>query len=187
MEATMDVTATLSGSAAASRSRTVTLNDAIAANETNQYLTFRLEEETFALDISKVREVLEYTPVTKVPRTPDFMEGVINVRGSVVPVVDMRVKFGMREGERTVNTCIIIAEVKVDGGRNILGALVDSVQEVIELEPESIARAPGIGMRLDNEFIRGMGRHNDRFVIILDVDRVFSSDEISMMAGGAEG
>jgi purine-binding chemotaxis protein CheW len=174
----MEATATLSGKE---------IFDAAATNETNQYLTFKLEEETFALDISKVREVLEYTPVTKVPRMPEFMQGVINVRGSVVPVVDMRVKFGMHVGERTVNTCIIIVEVMVDDGRNILGALVDSVQEVIELQPEEIERAPNIGMRLNNEFIRGMGKHNDRFVIILDVDKVFSSDEINVMAGGDEG
>jgi purine-binding chemotaxis protein CheW len=181
----MEATATLGGTATSGAA--TASGGAAATNETNQYLTFKLEEETFALDISKVREVLEFTPVTKVPRMPSFMQGVINVRGSVVPVVDMRVKFGMSEGERTVNTCIIIVEVMVDEGRNILGALVDSVQEVIELEPESIERAPSIGMRLNTEFIRGMGKHNDHFVIILDVDKVFSSDEINVMAGGAEG
>jgi len=103
--------------------------------ETTQFLTFKLGEEVFALDITKVREVLDFTTVTKVPRTPEFMRGVINLRGSVVPVVDLRLKFGMSRTENTVNTCVIIAEVAVDGERMVLGALPDSVQEVLDLEP----------------------------------------------------
>src|SRR5574342_727501 len=102
--------------------------------ETTQYLTFKLGDEVFALDITKVREVLDFTAITKVPRTPDFMRGVINLRGSVVPVVDLRLKFGMKATEKTVNTCIIITEVTVDSETTVLGALADSVQEVIELE-----------------------------------------------------
>src|SRR5574340_906105 len=102
--------------------------------ETTQYLTFKLEDEVFALDIAKVREVLDFTEVTKIPRTPDFMKGVINLRGSVVPVVDMRLKFGMSATEKTVNTCVIITEVTVDGDTTILGALADSVQEVLDLD-----------------------------------------------------
>ncbi len=101
--------------------------------ETTQYLTFKLEEEIFALDISKVREVLDFTAITKVPRTPEFMRGVINLRGNVVPVVDMRLKFGMTKTENTVNTCIIIVEINLDGETTVLGALADAVQEVIEL------------------------------------------------------
>ncbi|MEW5747018.1 MAG: chemotaxis protein CheW [Nitrospirota bacterium] len=154
---------------------------AAGITETTQYLTFRLNEETFALDISKVREVLDFTTVTKVPQTPDFMRGVINLRGSVVPVVDMRLKFGMAMTERTVNTCIIIVEVSVDGETTILGALADSVQEVIELEPESIEPAPRIGTRLNTDFIKGMGRRDNQFIMILDVDRVFSADELAMV------
>src|SRR5512141_3092337 len=93
---------------------------------TTQYLTFKLDEEVFALDISKVREVLDFTSVTKVPQTPEFMRGVINLRGSVVPVVDMRLKFGMSRTEKTVNTCIINVEITVDGEGTVLGALADS-------------------------------------------------------------
>src|SRR5512134_1012159 len=148
-----------------------------AITETTQYLTFRLEEEIFALDISKVREVLDFTSITKVPRTPDFMRGVINLRGSVVPVVDMRLKFGMSKTERTVNTCIIIVEISVDGDTTVLGALADSVQEVLDLEPQQIEPAPRIGTRLRTEFIRGMGKRDEQFVIILDIDRIFSVDE----------
>ena len=151
--------------------------------ETTQYLTFKLEDEVFALDISKVREVLDFTTVTKVPRTPDFMRGVINLRGNVVPVVDMRLKFGMSMTEKTVNTCIIIVEVRVEGESTVLGALADSVQEVIDLEPEQIEAAPKIGTRLRTEFIKGMGKRDDHFIIILDIDKVFSADELSVVQG----
>jgi purine-binding chemotaxis protein CheW len=146
--------------------------------ETMQYLSFKLEDEVFALDITKVREVLDFTSVTKVPRTPEFMRGVINLRGSVVPVVDLRLKFGMTKTEKTVNTCIIIVEVKVDDETTILGALADSVQEVMDLGPEHIEPAPKIGTRLDTEFIRGMGKRDNAFIIILDVDKVFSAKEL---------
>ncbi len=149
--------------------------------ETTQYLTYKLGEEVYALDISKVREVLDFTTVTKVPRTPDFMRGVINLRGSVVPVVDLRLKFGMNATERTVNTCVIITEVTVDNGTTVLGALADSVQEVIDLAPGDISAAPKIGTRLKTEFIRGMGKRDDTFIIILDLDKVFSSDELALV------
>jgi purine-binding chemotaxis protein CheW len=149
--------------------------------ETTQFLTFKLGDEVFALDISKVREVLDFTTVTKVPRTPEFMRGVINLRGSVVPVVDLRLKFGMTRTESSVNTCVIITEVTVDNDTTILGALADSVQEVLDLEPGSIAPAPKIGTKLKTEFIKGMGRRDDRFIIILDIDKVFSSDELSLV------
>jgi len=149
-----------------------------AANETT-LLTFRLADEVYALDILKVREVLDFTTVTKVPRTPDFMRGVINLRGSVVPVVDLRLKFGMSMTEKTVNTCVIIAEVTVDGETTVLGALADSVQEVLDLEDGQISSPPKIGTKLRTEFIKGMGNRNDQFLIILDIDRVFSADEIA--------
>jgi len=149
--------------------------------ETTQYLTFKLEDEVFALDISKVREVLDFTTITKVPRTPEFMRGVINLRGSVVPVVDMRLKIGMTKTEKTVNTCIIIVEISLDGDTTILGALADSVQEVLDLEPGQIEPAPKIGTRLRTEFIRGMGKRDEHFIIILDIDKVFSADELSLV------
>ena len=150
-------------------------------NETTQFLTFKLGDEVFALDITKVREVLDFTTVTKVPRTPEFMRGVINLRGSVVPVVDLRLKFGMTKTESSVNTCIIITEVTVDGDTTILGALADSVQEVLDLDGSHIAPAPKIGTKLKTEFIKGMGKRDDRFIIILDIDKVFSSDELALV------
>ncbi|OEU72874.1 MAG: chemotaxis protein CheW [Desulfuromonadales bacterium C00003068] len=149
--------------------------------QANQYLTFQLDDEVFAVEISKVREVLDFSDVTKVPQTPEFMRGVINLRGSVVPVVDMRLKFGMDGVEATVNTCIIIVEVIMDGEASVLGSLVDSVQEVLDIESDQIEPPPRIGTKLNTEFIRGMGKHNEEFVIILDIDKVFSADEISLL------
>ena len=147
---------------------------------TSQYLTFKLEDEVFALDISKVREVLDFTAVTKVPETAEFMLGVINLRGSVVPVVDMRLKFGMNRTEATVNTCIIIVEIEIDSETTILGALADSVQEVMDLDPDQIEPPPRIGARMKTKFIKGMGKRDSRFIIILDIDKVFSADELAM-------
>ena len=113
------------------------------------------------------------------PKTPDYMRGVINLRGSVVPVLDMRLKFGLTQTEKTVNTCIIVAEVSFEDERTIIGALVDSVEEVFELEPEQIEPAPKIGTQLKTEFIKGMGKRDDHFIIILNIDKVFSSDELA--------
>ncbi len=152
--------------------------------ETTQYLTFKLEDEVFALDISKVREVLDFTTITKVPRTPEFMRGVINLRGSVVPVVDLRLKFGMSKTEKTVNTCIIITEVAVDGETTILGTLADSVQEVINLEPDHIEPAPKIGTKLNIDFIKGMGKQGEHFMIIIDIDKIFSTEELALVQEG---
>ena len=148
--------------------------------EMAQYLTFMLDSEIFAVNISKVREVLDFTTITKVPRTPDFMRGIINLRGSVVPIVDLRIKFGMTKTEKTVRTSIIIMDVSLDGETTILGTLVDSVQEVIDLEPGQIEPAPRIGTRMRTEFIKGMGKRDGQFIIILDIDKVFSSDELAL-------
>ncbi|MBN2654059.1 MAG: chemotaxis protein CheW [Nitrospirae bacterium] len=155
--------------------------------ETTQYLTFKLDEEIFSVDISKVREVLDFTTVTKVPQTPDFMRGVINLRGSVVPVVDLRLKFGMSRTEKTVNTCVIIVEINIEGEVTVLGALADSVQEVIDLEPDQIEPAPKIGTRLRTDFITGMGKRDNQFIMILDIDKIFSSEEIAVVQGASSG
>jgi len=139
-----------------------------------------MEEEIFALDVGKVREILDYTNITKVPQTPEFMRGVINLRGSVVPVVDMRLKFNMPAQDRTVDTCIVVVEIMIDREQTVLGALVDSVQEVFELEPSQVEPAPRIGTKLNTDFILGMGKRDDRFVIILDIDKVFSTEELDI-------
>lgn len=149
-----------------------------AITQTSQYLTFKLDDEIYALDITQVREVLDFTDVTKVPKMPSFMRGVINLRGGVVPVVDLRLKFGMSKTEKTVDTCIIIMEISLDQDITLLGAMADSVQEVLTMEPDQIEPAPRIGTRLKTEFIRGMGKKNEEFIIILDIDRVFSAEEL---------
>ncbi len=152
-------------------------------SQMHQYLSFTLSEELYALDIAKVREVLDFTTTTKVPQTPDFMRGVINLRGNVVPVVDLRLKFGMTQTEKTVNTCVIITEVDLDGETTVLGCMADSVREVLELEPARIEPAPRIGTRLTTDFIRGMGKHDDQFIMILDIDQVLSAGELATAHG----
>jgi len=158
-----------------------------AIKETRTYLTFTLEEEDFAVDVTNVREVLDFTNVTRVPRTPDFMKGVINLRGSVVPVVDMRLKFGLQEADVTVDTCIIVMEVEMEGEATVIGALADSVKEVFELDPGRIEPPPRIGSGLESEFISGMGKYNDSFIIILDVNKVFSEDELIYLKEASDG
>jgi purine-binding chemotaxis protein CheW len=153
-----------------------------------QYLTFMLAGENYAVEVDKVKEVLEFTKITHVPKMPPFMLGVINLRGSVVPVIDLRLKFGMDKTEKTVNTGIIVMEISFEGETVILGGLADSVQQVIDLDTANIEPAPRIGTRLDTQFIRGMGKYEDNFLIILDSDRVFSSAElfqVSEKAGAA--
>ena len=151
--------------------------------ETRQYLTFKLDSEVFALDVATVREVLDFTAITRIPRMPEFMRGVINLRGSVVPVVDLRLAFDMSATEKTVNTCIIVVEVCLEGETTIMGALADSVEEVIDLEPQQIEPAPRIGTSIKTEFIRGMGKRDGEFLMIFDIDRVFSADQLTGLRG----
>ena len=149
--------------------------------DTRQYLTFKLGNEVFAIEVSKVREVLDFPAIAKIPRTPDFMSGVINLRGAVVPVVDLRLCFKMSKTEKTVNTCVVVMEMLLDGESTIVGALADSVEEVIDLEPEQIKPAPRMGTQLRTDFIKGMGTRNEQFIVILDIDRVFSAEELSVV------
>ena len=151
-----------------------------------QYLTFILGEEVFAVDVTKAREVLDYTTITRVPQTPRFMLGVINLRSSVVPVIDLRLKFGMTATDRTVNTCIIVMDIVVDGEILTVGALTDSVREVLEIGSEMIEPPPRIGTRLKTEFLKGMAGIDDHFVMILDIDRVFSADELALVQAVSE-
>lgn len=147
--------------------------------ETRQYMTFRLGDELFAIDVAQVREVLEVPQITKVPTAPDYMRGVVNVRGQATPAVDLRVRFGLPKGTDTVHTRIVVMELELDGEAAVLGGIADSVHEVIELDPASIEPPPRIALRWRTEFIRGMGRRGDDFIIILDVNAVFSSEELA--------
>jgi len=151
--------------------------------ETRQYLTFKLGGEIFAIDVAKVREVLDLAAITRIPQTPEFMRGVINLRGSVVPVADLRLCFGMDRGDDTKNSCIIVVEVKLDNDTAVIGALADSVEEVLDLEPDQIEPAPRIGTQIRTDFIRGMGKREAQFIIILDIDRVFSEDQFGQLQG----
>jgi len=156
-----------------------------AINEAGQYLTFTLGAEDFAVEIGKVREVLDYPPITRVPRLPEYLRGVTNLRGSVVPVVDMRLKFGLSAIERGVDTCVIIVDARMEDEVVTMGCLADSVQEVIELSSDQIEPPPHMGTNIDTEFLRGMGKLGDRFLMILDIDKVLSATELADVASAA--
>ncbi|OPZ60215.1 MAG: Chemotaxis protein CheW [Deltaproteobacteria bacterium ADurb.Bin510] len=145
-----------------------------------QYLSFKLQQEDFALDIAHVREVLDLTRLTRVPKAPDYVRGVINLRGAVVPVVDLNLKFGHGLTTETVHTRIIIGEVTVSGELTTLGVIADAVQEVMELDEREIEPSPRIGTSLDTGFLKGMGRREDDFVMILDIDKVFATDGLTL-------
>jgi purine-binding chemotaxis protein CheW len=145
---------------------------------TYPYLSFRLGDELFAANVDKVLEILEVAKITKVPKSPDYMRGVINLRGSVLPVIDTRVKFEMQQTEDTINTCIMVLNIRMDNETLVLGALVDAVQEVLEIDQEQIKPAPSIGSKYKSEFIDGMVKINEEFIMLLNMDRVFSSDEL---------
>ena len=149
--------------------------------ETRQYMTFKLGDELFAIDVAQVREVLEISRITKVPTAPGYMRGVANVRGQATPVVDLRLRFGLPTGTDTVHTRIIVMELELDGEAAVLGGIADSVHEVIELDPGNVDPPPRIAMRWRTEFIQGMGKRGEDFIIILDVNAVFSTEELALV------
>ena len=151
----------------------------------NQYMTFKLGNELFAINVEQVREVLEISTFTRVPNAPDYMRGVVNVRGAAIPVADLRQRFGLPSIADTLTTRIIVMELLIDGQITVLGGLADSVHEVIELDSTQINPPPRIAMRWRSEFIQGMARRNDDFLIILDVNAVFSSDELTLVQEAA--
>lgn len=144
----------------------------------NSYLTFKLGEEEFAAHVGKVLNILEMTRITEVPKSPDYMKGVINLRGSVLPVIDTRIKFGMTPTEYTPNTCIVVMDIDMDGDSIHVGALVDSVQAVLEIDDAQILPPPSIGHKYRSEFIEGVANINETFIMILNMDEVFSSEEV---------
>jgi len=146
-----------------------------------QYVTFSLGEELFGVEVTRTREILSLTPVTKVPQTPDYLLGVINLRGQVVPVVDMRIKLGLPKGQETEDTCIIVVEVQFDGEAIVVGALADAVREVLEIRMDQIEPPPRLGTRLKTEFLTGMGKVDEQFIILLNIDRVFNSEDLAIV------
>jgi purine-binding chemotaxis protein CheW len=153
--------------------------------ETAQYITFKLGEELFAINVAQVREVLELPLITKVPTAPDYMRGVVNVRGKAIPVVDLRLKFGLPSTPDTINSRIVVLELELDGETTVVGGIADSVHEVIELESDQINPPPRIAMRWRTELIQGMGKRGDEFIIILDINRVFTTADTALREAAA--
>lgn len=151
-------------------------------HQADSYLTFTLDKELFALPVDKVLEILEIIPIVKVPMSPAFMRGVINLRGNILPVIDVRIKFGRADAPFTIDSCIIV--VGIGGGKDplLVGVLVDSVKEVIELPASAIQPSSGIGAFCNNDLIIGMGNTSDGFAMILDPDKVFAADELISLA-----
>lgn len=149
--------------------------------EISQYMTFKLGNELFAINVAQVREVLEVSTITRVPTAPDYMRGVVNVRGKAIPVVDLRLRFGLAATKDTVSTRVIVMELQLDGETAVLGGVADSVHEVIELDPSKINPPPRIAMRWRTDFIQGMGQRGEEFIIILDVNAVFASEELALV------
>lgn len=155
-----------------------------AAQEPRQYLTFALGAEMFAIGILHIKEIIEYGTLTGVPMMPGFIRGVINLRGAVVPVIDLASRFGGRPGEITRRTCIVIVELQAgEGETHVLGVVVDAVSAVLEIAGADIEPAPAFGTRIRTDFIAGMAKVGGKFVILLDVDRVLSMDEMTALAG----
>lgn len=148
-------------------------------DDITSFLSFRLGDEMFATDVGKVLEILELCPITKVPRAPEYMRGVINLRGKVLPVLDTRVKFKLNHMEDTVDTCIVVLDVELDGNSLQLGAVVDSVEEVLELSSDKIEPPPSLGTTFNPEYLLGMVKSDNDFIMLLDVNKVFSEKELT--------
>ncbi len=157
----------------------------LMADREGKYLTFTLAEEEYGIGILKIREIIGMMPITSVPRTPKFVKGVINLRGKVIPVVDLRLRFGMEEIDYTERTCIIVVEVESGSGQVIIGIVVDSVSEVLNIKAEEIEDTPTFGTRLNTDYILGMAKMEGRVKILLDIDRVLSAEEVAVLQKAA--
>lgn len=144
----------------------------------DSYLTFVMNQEYFAVSVSKVTELLELQPITHVPRSPEFMRGVINLRGAVVPVIDTRIKFNLPAVTDTIDTCIVVMNIEADQETIKVGAIVDGVSEVIEVPTDRILPLPAVGKKDRTQFIQGVIKLEEKFIMVLNVDKVFSTDEV---------
>jgi purine-binding chemotaxis protein CheW len=165
----------------------VTVEDGERRHDQKQYLTFVLGRETFALGILAIKEILEYSEPTEIPMMPAFIRGVVNLRGAVVPVVDLCARFGRPSTPVTKKTCVVIVETRVGDESHVIGVVVDAVNEVLEIPDGDIEPPPSFGASIRAEFIQGMGKVRGKFVIILDVDRVLCVEEMEMLAQAASG
>jgi purine-binding chemotaxis protein CheW len=160
------------------------MSDLTGSTEQTQFLTFLLADEQYAVSILRVREIIEYDTVTRVPNMPTSIRGVINLRGAVVPVVDLAVRFGLRDNRVTKRTCVIIAEVEVGGERLVMGLMADAVSQVIDLPPADIEPPPAFGTSVRVDFLKGLGKVGKKFVLILDLDRALSATDLLSVAEG---
>jgi len=156
------------------------------AHLAGKYLTFKLAEEEYGLEITKVQEIIGLMPITKVPRVPDYMRGVINLRGRIIPTVDLRAKFGLEQVEDTERTCIIVVEVASSKGKINVGTIVDQVAEVLDIAPDEIDQAPEFGTNLQTDFILGVGIVKGSVKILLDIDAVLTTEEVQTVQTVAE-
>jgi purine-binding chemotaxis protein CheW len=158
-------------------------NETKAGTKGGKYLTFALGKEEYGLEILKVREIIGYMDITAVPRTPAYVKGVINLRGQVISVVDLRAKFAMDAAEKTDETCVIVVEIKAKGGRKLsTGIIVDRVSEVLNIAGEAIEEPPAFGTSVDTDFILGMGKIGQSVKILLDIDKVLTTNEVEQLA-----
>ena len=163
-----------------------TMNQAVKAisEREGKYLTFTLAEEEYGIGILKIKEIIGMMPITSVPQTPEFVKGVINLRGKVIPIIDLRLRFGMEEMEYTERTCIIVVEIQSHSGTIMIGIVVDSVSEVLNIKGEDIEDTPAFGKKLNTEYILGMAKMEGGVKILLDIDRVLSTEEIEALDQG---
>ena len=160
---------------------TQTAGPQTADDKEGKYLTFTLAEETYGISIMKIREIIGMMPVRSLPRTPAYMKGVINLRGKVIPVVDLRLRFGMGAVDYDERTCIIIVEIAAPAGTFVVGLVVDSVSEVLTIRADAIEETPDFGTRLNTDYIRGMAKADDDVKILLNIDHVLTEDDLATM------
>jgi purine-binding chemotaxis protein CheW len=163
------------------------MDKAMDATQHPQYLTFFIGDEEYAVGILRVREIIQYGGVTRVPRTPPWVRGVINLRGSVVPVIDLAVRFDQQPCAPTRSTCIVIAEVELESESLVVGVLADSVSQVVDLPEADVQPAPSFGTRVRVDYLLGLGRVGERLLLMLDVDRLLSAEEMAAVGSLADG
>lgn len=162
------------------------LLDEQAMIKTTSFLSFKLADEHFAIPVMKIIEILEVPKITKVPQSPNFLVGVINLRGAVLPVIDTRIKFGMTPVDYSIDTCILVVNVKVNDEQVLVGALVDFVSEVFEYDELKIKPSPSIVTKFRSDYVTGMIQEGDHFMMVLEIDKVFSMDDIDSIVESKE-
>ena len=147
----------------------------------NSYLSFKIGNEEFAVHVNSVLNILEMVQITEVPRAPDYMKGVINLRGTVLPIIDIRLRFGLTQTVYTDKTCIVVMEVNIDNQKILVGSLVDEVVSVLEFSNDDILPAPSIGSKYESEFIEGMVKIDDKLIMILDINKIYTVNDVSIL------